>query len=654
MMIRIAPAAVDFRNMLWLTAALALVSAPHVQRLPLWVMMFAAALALWRLYLGSKRLALPRKPLIILVVIVAAAAVFMNYRTLFGRDAGIALLIVMLALKLLETRSRRDALLLIFLAYFLIITNFLYSQTIPTALYMLCCMWIITAAMIACNHTSSRPGCRDQLRAAGLMLAQSAPLMLALFLLFPRATGPLWRLPQDAHGGVSGLSDSMSPGSVAHLSLSDAIAFRVEFKSQIPPTRSMYWRGPVLWDFDGRTWTMPRTFSQAQQKMDALSSVVEYTVTLEPHNQRWLFALDLPNAAPARAVTTSDFQLRALTPVINRLRYDARSSLEYRTGLEEHRQTLERALTLPENANPRTVRFARELRRRFSSDGALIREVLLMLRNEKFYYTLEPPPLGLHAVDEFLFDTRSGFCEHYASAFAVLMRAAGIPTRIVTGYQGGEINPFGGYLIVHQADAHAWTEVWMANEGWVRVDPTAAVSPLRIQSGIAAAVPRSDPLPLLVRGDYPWLRQLQFSWDSLANQWNQWVLGYNPERQRWVLSRVGIDEATWRTLGLALIAVTALIMAALVPFMLRTIKARPGDRVILAYARFCAKLGRCGLPRAPAEGPSDYAARLSQRRPELAASIGAITRLYVALRYGAGTSADALREFEQKVRHFSA
>jgi transglutaminase-like putative cysteine protease len=560
----------------------------------------------------------------------------------------------MLALKLLETRSRRDALLLIFLAYFLIITNFLYSQTIPTALYMLACVWIITAAMIGCNHSRPQPGYYGPLRTAGSMLAQSAPLMLALFLLFPRASGPLWRLPQDAHAGVSGLSDSMSPGSVANVSLSDAVAFRVEFRSPIPQSRNMYWRGPVLWDFDGRTWTVPRVVSRGPPKLEPASPAVEYTVTVEPHNQHWLFALDVPDLVPPRAIATSDFQLRSITPVVTRLRYDARSFLTYRFGGDESAPVLQRALQLPDKSNPRTAELAGTLRRKFSDDRALMRDVLGMLRNEKFYYTLSPPPLGVDAVDEFLFQTRSGFCEHYASAFAVLMRAAGIPARIVTGYQGGEMNPFGKYIIVRQADAHAWTEVWLADEGWVRVDPTAAVSPLRIQSGIAAAVPRSDPLPMLVRGDYPWLRQLQFSWDSLANTWNQWVLGYNPERQRWVLSRVGIDEATWQTLGIVLIVATAVIMLSLIPLMLRTLQARINDPVKLAYLKFCGKLGRKGLPRAPAEGPSAYAARLSRLRPDLALSVSAITRLYVTLRYGARANPAAVRDLEQQIRQFSA
>jgi transglutaminase-like putative cysteine protease len=545
-------------------------------------------------------------------------------------------------------------LLLIFMSYFLIVTNFLYSQTLTTALYMLACLWIITAAMIACNQTSSQPDSRHQLRAAALMLAQSAPVMLVLFLLFPRATGPLWRLPQDAHAGVSGLSDSMSPGSVSQLSLSDAVAFRVEFKSATPLARSMYWRGPVLWDFDGRTWTVPNAFLRGKPSLETLSPAVEYAVTLEPHNQRWLFALDLPDGAPSRAVTTSDFQLRSPTPLNHRLRYEARSFLEYRTGVDERRDVLQRALRLPENSNPRTVQFARDLRRKHASDTALIQEVLLMLRNENFYYTLDPPLLGLHAVDEFLFETRNGFCEHYASAFAVLMRAAGIPARIVTGYQGGQRNPFGNYFIVYQADAHAWTEVWLPNEGWVRVDPTAAVSPLRIQSGIAAAVSRNEPLPSLVRGDNAWLRQLQFTWDSVANQWNQWVLGYNPERQRWVLSRVGIDDATWRTLGIALVIATALIMLVLAPLMLRSLRAQTVDPVHRAYSRFCAKLSRKGMARRPAEGPLHYATRLSRLRPDLAAQVATITGLYVALRYAPDPGSASLRELEQQVRQFSA
>ncbi|MCW5604661.1 MAG: transglutaminase domain-containing protein [Burkholderiales bacterium] len=330
------------------------------------------------------------------------------------------------------------------------------------------------------------------------------------------------------------------------------------------------------------------------------------------------------------------------------------SFLDSSYGKTESAMALRRATLLPEGYNPRTLKFAQSLRERFSDDRALMNEVLLMFRNQSYFYTLSPPLLGEHSVDEFLFDTRSGFCEHYASAFTFLLRAAGIPARIVTGYQGGEVNPMGNYMIVRQADAHAWTEVWFKDEGWVRVDPTAAVSPLRVESGIAAAVPRTDPLPLFVRGDYAWLQRLRLSWDMLANNWNQWVLGYNPERQRLLLSRMGADDATWRTLPVVLIVATVIITLALTLLMLRRMKVAVDDPVALAYTRFCDKLRRRGLPRTPEEGPSDYATRLARLRPDLTLAVAAITRLYVTLRYGRDPDPAAVRTLDRQVREFNA
>jgi len=642
----------SLRNTLWLFAALAMVAAPHVERLPWWITILAVILMLWRTYLGRHRLPLPRKWLLLLIVAGATAGIYLHYRTIFGRDAGVALLIVMLALKLMETKSRRDAILLFFLAYFLVITNFFYSQTIATALYMMICVWMITAGMIGLHYTQPA-GYRNQLRTAALLLAQSAPLMLALFLLFPRVQGPLWGLPQDAYSGLTGLSDTMSPGSLSNLSLSDAVAFRVSFISAPPPPKQLYWRGPVLWDFDGRTWSAPRFF-YGQPRFQTNGVPIEYEVTIEPHNKRWLFALELPARLPPRSRLTGDFQLISNTRVASRMRYGMVSYLNTQYGMNESRMALHRALQLPPGFNPRTIKLAQSLRRQFPDDHALMAEVLSMFRKEKFFYTTTPPLLGTNSVDEFLFDTRRGFCEHYASAFAVIMRAAGIPARIVTGYQGGEINPVGNYMIVRQADAHAWTEVWFPDTGWVRVDPTAAVSPLRVESGIAAAVPKTDPLPLMVRGDYPWLRQVRLNWDSIANSWNQWVLGYNPERQRNLMSRVGIDDATWRTLAVMLIVTTGLITLTFALLMLRRLKTVVRDPAQRAYYRFCAKLERENLRRDPVEGPLDYAARLSRLRPDLAAAVAAITRLYIALRYGRDAGTDALQDLERRIRQFRA
>ncbi len=643
----------SLRDTLWLAAGLALVAAPHAERLPWWITALAIMLGVWRVYLGRTRLPLPRKWILLAIVATASAGVYFNYRTLFGRDAGVALLVVMLALKLLETRAQRDGMLLIFMGYFLVVTNFLYSQTIATALYMLMCAWVITAAMVGLNFTATYPGYRAQLRTAGVMLAQAAPLMLVLFVLFPRVQGPLWGLPHDAHAGITGLSDTMAPGSFTNLALSDAVAFRVEFRSAVPQAKHLYWRGPVMWDFDGRAWTAPRYY-YGEPRIEISGAPVVYTVTMEPHNKRWLFAIDLPGQAPPRAMANSDLQLLALRPVIGRVRYDMASYLESRLGIGENPIALNRALNLPPGYNPRTVELAQTLRRRFDDDRALMREVLAMFRTQNFFYTLSPPPLGTDSVDDFLFNTRSGFCEYYASAFAFLMRAAGIPARVVTGYQGGEINPLGNYMIVRQADAHAWTEVWFRDEGWVRVDPTAAVSPQRVESGIAAAVPATDPLPLLVRRDLVWLRQLRLTWDSLANTWNQWVLGYNPERQRRLLSHAGIDDATWRNLAVILIAASGVVVFILSLIMLRKLRATVRDPVKRAYHRFCAKLGRRGLARAPAEGPLDYAARLARLRPDLAPGADAITRLYVALRYGTQTDRHALEELRRQVRQFPA
>ena len=645
--------AIALHHLLPLMLSLTMVTAPHALRVPWWLIALAAVLAAWRGYLAYARLRLPSRWLLLLIVITATLGVYFQYRTIFGRDAGVALLVAMLGLKLLETRTLRDSMLLIFLGYFLVITNFFYSQTILTGLYMLACVWVITASMVSLHYAHAEPSFRSQLRTAGVLLAQAVPLMLVLFLLFPRVPGPLWGIPRDAFSGVSGLSDTMSPGSVSELALSDAVAFRVKFTSPIPEPRHLYWRGPVMWDFDGRSWTVPR-FLYGTPKFTTGSKPIEYEVTLEPHNKRWLFALDLPGKVPPHAQASSDYQLYALDPVINRIRYEMTSYLESSYGAEEGRYAIRRALALPEGYNPRTLEHARALRTKFSDDRALVREVLGMFRNQNFFYTLRPPLLGEHSVDEFLFDKKSGFCEAYASSFAMLMRAAGIPARIVTGYQGGEVNQLGDYLIVRQADAHAWTEVWLKDRGWVRVDPTAAVSPLRVESGISAAVPLTDPLPLLMRGDFEFLRQMLFTWDLMANTWNQWVLGYTPERQRQFLSKVGIDDATWQTLAAILFCAAGLIVAVLVFLTLRQLRTRVHDPVKIAYLRFCSKLGRRGLPRDPAEGPADYARRLERLRPDLAPTIAAITGLYVSLRYGAEANESGVHELRRQIRQFSA
>jgi transglutaminase-like putative cysteine protease len=408
----------------------------------------------------------------------------------------------------------------------------------------------------------------------------------------------------------------------------------------------------VLWDYDGRTWRAPRA-RYTRPSYDTEFYPVDYTVTVEPHGKAWLFALDLPGRLPPRALATSDFQLISPEPVTTRVRYDMTSFLDYRYGLNESKEVLERNLALPPGYNPRTLELARRLKRQHGSDEAVMQAAFSMFRTEGFAYTLSPPRLGDHSIDEFLFDTRSGFCEHYSSAFVVLMRAAGIPARVVTGYLGGETNPIGDYVIVRQADAHAWGEVWLPDRGWVRVDPTAAVSPARVEQGIGATGAASE-LPLFMHSDNMVLRRMRLTWDSMANSWNQWVLGYTPERQRTLLTRVGLEDATWRTLAGLLLAATGLIVLVLAVFTLRRLRVRVHDPVSRAYAAFCAKLARRGLARDPAEGPMTYARRIAGARPDLDAAVHDFVALYVALRYGDGARGENVGRLRKLAREFDA
>ena len=487
------------------------------------------------------------------------------------------------------------------------------------------------------------------------MLAQSAPLMLVFFVLFPRVQGPLWGMPSDAFTGVSGLSDSMSPGSLNKLVLSDEVALRASFTGRVPLPNQLYWRGPVLLDFDGRTWTTTQRPLRNRIEMDRGANPVRYTVTVEPHNRRWLFALDMPGTLPPRAGVSADYQLLSQTPVNSRMRYEVESYLDYGIGADSSPAALRRMLLLPESFNPQTRALGLQLREQQGHSGsseAIMNAALARLRDQKFVYTLEPPLLGTHAVDEFLFKTRSGFCEHFASAFAVLMRAAGVPARVVTGYLGGEYNTLGNYLIVRQSDAHAWTEVWLENRGWVRVDPTNAVSPARAEGGLAAALPEGVSLPRGARGGKNLMHQIALTWDSVANAWNQTILGYNLETQRALLFRAGLDNSTWRTLAILMIAATTVITLLLALFTLRN-RVHKRDPALAAYRTFCAKTARAGIARHDAEGPLDYAARLAQTRPDVAAAVHAITHLYIALRYKNNNKNNNLHDLQVYVRQFA-
>ncbi len=633
-----------------LLACVFLVSAPHTGHLPLWVSALAATLLAWRTYLAYFKLALPKRWLLILIVLSSVAGILLTFRTLFGRDVSVTLLILLTTLKLLELRVARDATVTIYLACFIIITNFFYSQSMFTAMFMLLTLAVIVTTWL--HLQTGNLALYPRLRIALILLAQAIPLTLILFVLFPRVPGPLWGLPQDAHN-TSGLDDTMSPGSLSRLSLSEAVAFRAQFNNAPPLREQMYWRGPVLWQFDGRNWTAGTPTLNKPASLDTLKSGVDYTITLEPHNKKWLFALEMPTQLSIPARLTDDFQLLVPSNIINRLRYTAQSHLGFRANAEETEQQLQRALTLPNNLNPRARELATEWRATLNNDEAIIRTALAYYNREKFEYTLEPPPLlGLHTVDDFIFETRRGFCEHYASSFVFLMRAAGIPARVVTGYQGAEYNELGNYYIVRQSDAHAWAEVWLAGRGWVRTDPTAAVSISRVQNGLAASLPDSAILPFMARTQSPLLRNLRLNLDALTNNWNQWVLGYNTEQQFAFLTRLGVQAITWQNMVIGMTLMLGLLIGIFALLMLRHVKGRNIDAAQRLYLKFCRRLSKVGLVRAEHEGAQDFAKRAVQASPQLAAPITHITDLYLAVRYGGEGDGESLRALRDAVATF--
>jgi transglutaminase-like putative cysteine protease len=637
---------VGTRELVWLMAALAVVVAPHALRAPWWLTLLTLCLYGWRAYFALNRAPLPSRWLLIGVLAVAMLAIWMENRSLFGRQAGILLLMLFSGMKLMETRSHRDAAAAAFLGFFLIITNFLYTQSIPTAIAMCVGLFMLIASLIGLS--APRRPLRANLRTCGLLLAHAAPAALVLFLLFPRVQGPLWGLPQDAYAGVSGLSDTMAPGNLSSLVLSDAVAFRAEFEGEPPPARLLYWRGPVLWDFDGGTWSMGQAALAKYTPPQDGGTQYRYSVVLEAHSRDWLFALEAPTVIPAMARFTSDGRVVAQFPIRSRMRYELTSIAVAETRPDEAPTLLSRATRLPAGFNPRASALAREWRAQTQVDAQIAAKAIAFMRAGRYVYTLEPPLLGENSVDEFLFETKQGFCEHFSSAFVFLMRAAGVPARVVMGYQGGEANPVDRIVTVRQSDAHAWAEVFIKGRGWVRIDPTAASAPGRLESGLARSVPDSASLPFLMRTDVKWLRGLRYRWEAVAHKWNVWVLGYNPDRQRDLLSFVGIPDADWRALTATLFTVLGLITAALLAWSLRRF-VRP-DPVQKAWRAFCRKLAERGLERMPQEGPRDYSTRAARALPASRRAILRIGALYIGLRYGARLGAEKVQELRRLVR----
>ena len=639
--------------LLRLLAVLAIVLAPHMQRLPLWEILLVLAIGLWRLLATLRQWrAMPRWVRFVLTI-GAFVAVYAQFGNVAGQSAGVALLTVMASLKLTELNTRRDVMVMVQLMYFILITHFLFSQEIWTVAYLLACAVLITSLLVEANHPDAALPLRASLHLGGRLVLHALPLMVVLFLLFPRIPGPLWGLPNDAGTAQTGLPDDMSPGEIQNLIESDEVAFRVRFNGPVPPPEELYWRGPVLAHFDGRRWEAGRRPPSGAAAAELGAPAYSYEITLEPQRRPWLLALDLPSrlGLPQDATLSSDYQLVASAEVKERRLYQLTSHPHYHLQIELPNAQRSVFLQLPPGSNPRTHALAARWREQGLDDLAVVKAALEMFRGKEFYYTLRPSVLGRNSIDEFLFDTHRGFCEHYSSSFTVLMRAAGIPARVVTGYQGGSRNTLGDYYLVRQSDAHAWSEVWLAGEGWVRVDPTAAVSPQRIEKGIGAALEGSDGLPAYLdpsRRSYQLRALLEARWDWANAEWNRWVLGYGPDLQSEVLGRLGLVD--WSDMILALTVAISLILGVLgLGLMRQFLPKREQDPVQQQWLKARRRLARAGFTQRPDEGPQDFAGRVAAARPDLAAAVDRVCALYLRLRYLHTPDAGAQRELGEAV-----
>jgi len=638
------------QQLIWLLSTLAVVLATHVSNLPIWVLAVSVFFGIWRYLLDKNQWPMPKVWLLIPISLLMSLSVVLSFKGAFGRDASLALLVIMTSLKLLETKTLRDYMLVIILAYFLVGNLFLFNQTIATFALSVPPLLLLTATLININ-LKNKQSFKFLLTLSGKLLMQAVPVMLILFVLFPRIPGPLWGIPQDAYSGMTGLDDSLQFGNISQLTKNSAVAFRVQFKEKIPAKNQLYWRGPVLWHQDGNQWLMPsKNIGLIAEKLESSGTAINYTITLEPHNRLWLLMLDLPTQIPNEAKLTHDYSAVAASPVRTRIRYDATSLSNYKLGevLNDREKTM--SLQIHDNENPRTIKLAQSWQNMQPVDK--VNRALQTYHAQPFIYTLNPPRLGKDPVDDFLFNTKKGFCEHYATSFVYLMRAAGVPARIVMGYQGGELNPNGNYLIVRQSDAHAWAEVWLEARGWVRVDPTAAVSPERIEQGISEAISETDLLPMMARPDFPLLRKAFLSWDSVNNGWNQWVLGYNDKTQLEFLNKLSgknlslIDLVLWMTVAIA----TVITITFLVLIKTSQRKRSPAQQL---YAQYLNKLKCANLQPHRHEGALNFGHRAAQALPNLAQEIMRIAQNYNLLQYSQTPNPLLLQALAQQVKAFS-
>lgn len=637
----------------WILLAVMLVLIPQSLRMPLWISAIALACISWRWLIYVGKMGYPGRSLRVLIVIFTLLIAVTQLRSLgVGLDSAASLLTLGFVFKLIEMRYKRDIYVVISLCFVMAMVQFLYSQSALSTLYIALVVLVVTAAMVALNRSPLVTSTTGTLRMALKMGMQALPLTIVLFLLFPRVA-PLWAVPVQNTGNGTGVTDEMSPGDIAQLGRSSSLAFRVQFENMVPPLHeNLYWRGLVLDDFDGETWRRTRrgsSYSQAARLNDFQwnwrdrvqrgdSDPIRYNIILEPTQQPWLYGLHLAEPESRNLYQSRNFEIFNNGLITKRFSYDVRTFRNSQTDLVLLDSARRRSTQLPDTGNQQSLEFARELRASVDTNRDYIYAVLAHFQQNEFFYTLNPPLLGENRVDDFLFNTQEGFCEHYASSFAFLMRAAGIPSRVVVGYQGAEYNRFEDYMMVYQYNAHAWNEVWLAGEGWVRFDPTAAVSPERIEQGVEAAL-RDDPAFLEQSlfsparlGALGWINTMRLRLDAIEYEWNRRVVNYDEEVQFELLSEV-LGEVTEQKVLTLMISLAAVVVVGIALTVISGVPRRQRDPVNRLYRLVGSELEKIGLGRRRGEGPTDYCQRVLAARPELTEPMAELTSLYLEINY---------------------
>lgn len=641
------------RNSLaWLLFAQAVILAPHASHVPLWICALWIFVVFWRGQIFRGAWGFPGRVVKFFLVISCCAGLYLVYRGNFGMQTMVGLLVVGFILKLVEMRKRNDLLLLCHLGYFVIATQFLFFSSLLAALYGFLSIIVLSATVLGAHQSLDQHRFWRTLRLTSVLVLQAVPLMLLLFLVAPRM-GALWAVPMNTSGAKTGMSDSMSPGDISQLMRSQELVFRATFDGDTPHQSDLYWRGLAFSFFNGRSWsqsspqTSPTNINWSSQARAEWRDQIHYRgdpstyqIILEATQQPWIFSLTAPQRWGGDMGISPELILQRKTPINQRIQYRVTSYLDYQlqaSGLEDGQ--LRQELQLPANSNPQTRKIAQEWLHDVGSADELIKK-LLAHYNASFQYTLQPPVLGQHSVDEFLWQTRAGFCEHFASSFVFFMRAAGIPARVIVGYQGGELNPLENYYAVRQREAHAWAEVWLPERGWIRIDPTAAVAPERIQQGLDFSLNEDD--ALLLNNSFmdgiPAMYALRLRLDALNYNWSRWVLAYDADVQNQLLERLLGGKDIWRV-AIFFVGAGVLIIGGIILLLLwgqRKRYASPADRY---YIRFCNKLSKSGFIREVGEAPRDFAHRVAAQRPDLSPWVKEVTELYEWINYAGNPAA---------------